>query len=84
MELKEVEMRLQVLEKQVGEILKHTAVLPRIEERMIRQRDELRDHEQRLRTLEQGQQKSNVYVGWMERIVWVVIAGLISSIAFFR
>ena len=47
MELKEVEMRLEVLEKQVGEILKHTAVLPRIEERMIRQRDELRDHEQR-------------------------------------
>jgi len=84
MELKEVEMRLEVLEKQVGEILKHTAVLPRIEERMIRQRDELRDHEQRLRTLEQSQQKSNVYVGWMERVVWVIIAGLISSIAFFR
>tara|TARA_R110002012_G_scaffold272981_1_gene458753 strand:- start:14902 stop:15156 length:255 start_codon:yes stop_codon:yes gene_type:complete len=84
MELKEIEMRLDNLEKQVGEILSLASVLPRLEERMVDQRDRVKDHEARLRDLEQSQQKNNIYVGWVERAAWMIMAGIISGIAFMQ
>jgi len=79
MELAALQMRLDSLEKKMEEVHKLTSILPRLEERMIAQKDDLADHEVRLRTLEQSQSKGNVYIGWMERIAWAVIVAIAGS-----
>ena len=50
---------------------------------MINQKDDLSDHERRLRTLEQQQQKNTVYVGWIERVAWALIAAAVATLALF-
>ena len=57
--------------------------LNNLEERMINQKDDLSDHERRLRTLEQQQQKNTVYVGWIERVAWALIAAAVATLALF-
>lgn len=79
MELTALEMRLDSLEKKMEEVHKLTSILPRLEERMIAQKDDLADHEIRLRTLEQSQSKGNVYIGWMERIAWAIVVAIATS-----
>ena len=44
------------------EVHKLTSILPRLEERLINQKDDLADHERRLRALEQQTSKDNVVV----------------------
>jgi len=83
MELQALEMRLENLEQKMSEVHKLTSILPRLEERMIAQKDDLQDHEFRLRSLEQSQQKGNVYIGWIERFVWAVVVALAGSSIFF-
>jgi len=83
MELQALEMRLDNLEKKMSEVHELTSILPRLEERMIAQKDDLQDHEFRLRTLEQNQQKGNVYIGWIERFAWAVVVALAGSSIFF-
>ena len=82
MELTEIQVRLDNLEKKMDEVHSLTQILPRLEERLINQKDDLADHERRLRQLEQAQSKDNVVVGWVERIAWALIAGVI-SVAFY-
>ena len=82
MELQALEMRLENLEKKMSEVHELTSILPRLEERMIAQKDDLQDHEFRLRTLEQSQQKGNVYIGWMERFAWAIIVAIVGSSIF--
>jgi hypothetical protein len=79
MELQALEMRLENLEKKMGEVHELTSILPRLEERMIAQKDDLQDHEFRLRKLEENQQKGNVYIGWVERFAWAVIVVIAGS-----
>jgi|TARA_B100001248_G_C27376358_1_gene454479 uncharacterized membrane protein YjjP (DUF1212 family) len=83
METKEIEMRLNNLEEKMNEVHKLSQILPRLEERMINQKDDLSDHERRLRTLEQQQQKNTVYVGWIERVAWALIAAAVATLALF-
>ena len=83
METKEIEMRLNNLEEKMNEVHKLSQILPRLEERMINQKDDLSDHERRLRTLEQQQQKKTVYVGWIERVAWALIAAAVATLALF-
>jgi len=82
MELQALEMRLENLEKKMSEVHELTSILPRLEERMIAQKDDLQDHEFRLRSLEQNQQKGNVYIGWMERFAWAIIVAIVGSSIF--
>ena len=49
METKEIEMRLNNLEQKMEEVHKLTQILPRLEERIINQKDDVSDHERRLR-----------------------------------
>lgn len=81
MESKEIEMRLNNLEKKMEEVHKLTQILPRLEERIINQKDDVGDHERRLRKLEEQQQKNTVYVGWVERVAWSVIAAGVATLA---
>jgi len=83
MELTEIQVRLDNLEKKMDEVHSLTQILPRLEERLINQKDDLADHERRLRTLEQAQSKDNVVVGWVERFAWALIAGAISLAFYF-
>jgi chromosome segregation ATPase len=83
MELQALEMRLDNLEKKMDEVVKLTQILPRLEERLINQKDDLSDHERRLRALEASQSKDNVVVGWVERFAWALIAGVISLAFYF-
>jgi len=83
MELQALEMRLDNLEKKMDEVVKLTQILPRLEERLINQKDDLGDHERRLRALEASQSKDNVVVGWVERFAWALIAGVISLAFYF-
>ncbi len=76
-------MRLNNLEEKMNEVHKLSQILPRLEERMINQKDDLSDHERRLRTLEQQQQKNTVYVGWIERVAWALIAAAVATLALF-
>ena len=46
---------------------------------MLAQKDDLADHEVRLRTLEQSQSRGNVYIGWMERIAWAIVVAIATS-----
>tara|TARA_R100000742_G_C4279342_1_gene103665 strand:- start:5573 stop:5827 length:255 start_codon:yes stop_codon:yes gene_type:complete len=82
MELKHLEMRLDSLEKKMEEVHKLTSILPRLEERIISQKDDLADHEVRLRTLEASQSKGNVYVGWLERFIWALIVGVAGALIY--
>ena len=54
-------------------------ILPRLEERIISQKNDLQDHELRLRNLEKVQSKNNVYVSWSERVVLVGITLILSG-----
>lgn len=81
METKEIEMRLNNLEQKMEEVHKLTQILPRLEERIINQKDDVSDHERRLRRLEEQQQKNTVYVGWVERVAWAVIAAGVATLA---
>ncbi len=83
MELTEIQVRLDNLEKKMDEVHSLTQILPRLEERLINQKDDLADHERRLRQLEQAQSKDNVVVGWVERFAWALIAGVISLAFYF-
>ena len=83
MELQALEMRLDNLEKKMDEVVRLTQILPRLEERLINQKDDLSDHERRLRALEASQSKDNVVVGWVERFAWALIAGAISLAFYF-
>ena len=60
METKEIEMRLNNLEQKMEEVHKLTQILPRLEERIINQKDDVSDHERRLRRLEEQQQKNTM------------------------
>ena len=82
MELTEIQVRLDNLEKKM-EVHKLTSILPRLEERLINQKDDLADHERRLRALEQQTSKDNVVVSWIERFTWIFIAGSISLFFYF-
>lgn len=75
-------MRLDNLEQKMSEVHELTSILPRLEERMIAQKDDLKDHEFRLRILEQSQSKGNVYISWMERVAWAVVVALATSILY--
>lgn len=77
MELKALEMRLDNLEKKMSEVHELTSILPRLEERMIAQKDDLQDHEIRLRTLEKTQARDNIHSAWGERIVGAVVTASI-------
>ena len=81
METKEIEMRLNNLEQKMEEVHKLTQILPRLEERIINQKDDVSDHERRLRRLEEQQQKNTVYVSWVERVAWAVIAAGVATLA---
>ena len=81
METKEIEMRLNNLEQKMEEVHKLTQILPRLEERIINQKDDVSDHERRLRRLEEQQQKNTVYVGWGERVAWAIIAAGVATLA---
>lgn len=83
MELTEIQVRLESLEKKMEEVHKLTSILPRLEERLINQKDDLADHERRLRALEAQTSKDNVVVSWIERFAWIVIAGSISLFFYF-
>ena len=83
MELTEIQVRLDNLEKKMDEVHSLTQILPRLEERLINQKDDLADHERRLRQLEQAQSKDNLVVGWVERFAWALIAGVISLAFYF-
>ena len=83
MELTEIQVRLDNLEKKMDEVHSLTQILPRLEERLINQKDDLADHERRLRQLEQAQSKDNVVVSWVERFAWALIAGVISLAFYF-
>ena len=83
MELTEIQVRLDNLEKKMDEVHSLTQILPRLEERLINQKDDLADHERRLRQLEQAQSKDNVVVGWVERFAWALSAGGISLAFYF-
>ena len=83
MELTEIQVRLDNLEKKMDEVHSLTQILPRLEERLINQKDDLAYHERRLRQLEQAQSKDNVVVGWVERFAWALIAGVISLAFYF-
>jgi len=61
MELQELKMRLDNLEKKMDEVVSAVNILPRIEERMINQKHDLTDHEQRLRKLEETVSTNSVY-----------------------
>ena len=81
METKEIEMRLNNLEQKMEEVHKLTQILPRLEERIINQKDDVSDHERRLRRLEEQQQKNTVYVGWVERVAWPINAAGVATLA---
>jgi len=83
MDYKEIEMRMDNLEKKVDEVIKVVSILPRIEERMIGHKDDLSDHEVRLRRLEEKQAKDNVFIGWLERGMYVLITALVGSFLYF-
>lgn len=83
MELTEIQVRLDNLEKKMEEVHKLTSILPRLEERLINQKDDLADHERRLRALEQQTSKDNVVVSWIERFAWIIIAASISLFFYF-
>tara|TARA_Y100000401_G_scaffold111719_1_gene110274 strand:- start:377 stop:661 length:285 start_codon:yes stop_codon:yes gene_type:complete len=83
MELTEIQVRLENLEKKMEEVHKLTSILPRLEERLINQKDDLADHERRLRALEAQTSKDNVVVTWIERFAWIIIAGSISLFFYF-
>jgi len=74
MELQELKMRLDNLEKKMDEVVSAVNILPRIEERMINQKHDLTDHEQRLRKLEETVSTNSVYKTWGERAVFIIIA----------
>tara|TARA_R100000734_G_scaffold17358_1_gene13654 strand:+ start:3243 stop:3506 length:264 start_codon:yes stop_codon:yes gene_type:complete len=78
MEIEKLDMRLTNLEESVRHIKEMVGILPRLEERMVSQKNDLQDHELRLRNLEKVQNKNNVYVSWSERFVLVGIT-LIAS-----
>ena len=67
-------MRLDNLEKKMDDVVLAVSILPRIEERMINQKNDLSDHEERLRRLEKTTNESSVYKTWIERAVFVIIA----------
>ena len=73
MEIEKLDMRLTNLEESVRHIKEMVGILPRLEERMVSQKNDLQDHELRLRNLEKVQNKNNVYVSWSERFVLVGI-----------
>lgn len=77
MELQALEMRLENLEKKMSEVHELTSILPRLEERMIAQKDDLQDHEVRLRTLEKTQARDNIHSAWGERIIGAVVTASI-------
>ncbi len=56
--------------KTIAEALQH---LTRVDERLRQHRDNIDDHEERLRTLEQVQQKSSGVVTAWERVGWIAL-----------
>ena len=50
---------------------------------MIGHKDDLSDHEVRLRRLEEKQAKDNVFIGWLERGMYVLITALVGSFLYF-
>ena len=79
MEVEKLDMRLTSLEESVRHIREMVGILPRLEERIISQKNDLQDHELRLRNLEKVQSKNNVYVSWSERAVLVGITLILSG-----
>ena len=79
MEVEKLDMRLTSLEESVRHIREMVGILPRLEERIISQKNDLQDHELRLRNLEKVQSKNNVYVSWSERVVLVGITLILSG-----
>ena len=79
MEVEKLDMRLTSFEESVRHIREMVGILPRLEERIISQKNDLQDHELRLRNLEKVQSKNNVYVSWSERVVLVGITLILSG-----
>jgi hypothetical protein len=84
MELQELKMRLDNLEKKMDDVVLAVSILPRIEERMINQKNDLSDHEERLRRLEKTTNESSVYKTWIERAVFVIIALALGGMNLFK
>jgi len=83
MELTTIEMRLDSLEQKMAEVHKLTQILPRLEERMINQKDDLSDHERRLRALEEKQSKGGVLDDWMQKGFFVLLGSLVPALILF-
>lgn len=77
-------MRLDNLEKKMDDVVLAVSILPRIEERMINQKNDLSDHEERLRRLEKTTNESSVYKTWIERGVFVIIALALGGMNLFK
>lgn len=77
-------MRLDNLEKKMDDVVLAVSILPRIEERMINQKNDLSDHEERLRRLEKTTNESSVYKTWIERGVFVIIALTLGGMNLFK
>lgn len=56
--------------KSIADALRH---LTRVDERLKQHRDSIDDHEERLRGLEQKQQKQSGIVSAAERVGWIVL-----------
>lgn len=56
--------------KSIADALNH---LTRVDERLKQHRDSIDDHEERLRGLEQKQQKQSGVVSAIERLCWVAV-----------
>jgi SMC interacting uncharacterized protein involved in chromosome segregation len=80
MELATIEMRLDSLEQKMAEVHKLTQILPRLEERMINQKDDLSDHERRLRALEEKQNKGGVLNAWIEKGFFILLGSLVPGL----
>ena len=77
-------MRLDNLEKKMDDVVLAVSILPRIEERMINQKNDLSDHEERLRRLEKTTNESSVYKTWIERAVFGIIALALGGMNLFK
>jgi septation ring formation regulator EzrA len=66
--------------KTIAEALQH---LTRVDERLRQHRDNIDDHEDRLRSLEQVQQKSSGVVTAWERVGWIVLTVGVGALNYF-
>lgn len=67
--------------KTIAEALQH---LTRVDERLRQHRDDIEDHEDRLRLLEQAKQKNTGMVTAGERVIWIALtigAGVLNYLA---